>query len=58
MKLHHIAKRRQLPDWLVEKDCRVVDHRVLWIARRCGVSISAARTIFELAAFSDGERRQ
>jgi hypothetical protein len=54
MKLHHKAKRCQLPDlfdWAANQDICVVDHRVRWVARHCRVSISTAMTIIENARF-------
>src|ERR1035437_1672679 len=58
MTLHHKAKRCQLPDlfdWVTERDSRVADHRVRWVARRCRVPFATAETIIANAGFSDGE---
>ena len=59
MKLHHKAKRCQLPDlfdWAANRNICVVDHRVRWASRRCRVSRAAAEAIIAIAGFADDER--
>jgi hypothetical protein len=53
-------KRFQLPDLFDWADSRDIcaDYRVRCVARRCRVSPSTAKTILELACFSNGERHR
>jgi hypothetical protein len=53
-------KRFQLPDLFDWADSRdfCADYRVRCVARRCRVSLSTAKTILELACFSNGERHR
>jgi hypothetical protein len=54
-------KRFQLPDlfdWADSRDICGADYRVRYVAGRCRVSPSTAKTIFELACLSNGERHR
>ena len=54
-------KRFQLPDlfdWADSRDICGPDYLVRCVARRCRVSPSTAKTIVELACFSNGERHR
>jgi hypothetical protein len=58
--LHHPKRRFQHPDlfdWLAEQDCRIADHTVRWVARRCRLRLATAQTVAELALLTTRERR-
>lgn len=60
MKVHHPSKRCQFPDlfdYAAEQERRGADHRVRWVARRCGVSLATAATLASNAGLFDREDR-
>jgi len=59
-KIHNPSKRYQPPtlfDWANEKERRGADHRVRWVAKRCGVSLATAATLASNAGLFDREDR-
>jgi len=60
MKVHHLAKRFQLPDQfgrLHQCDVVLTDYQRRWIARRCRVNLSVAATLADNAGFSNRDDR-